>query len=491
MKKEENNERPPIVVVLGHVDHGKSSLLEAVKDLKITEKEAGGITQHIGAYVVSHGGKDITFIDTPGHEAFFAMRSRGTKIADIGILVVAADESIKEQTKEAIEHLKKSNMPFIIAINKIDKKSIDIEKVKQDLSKEEVFVESYGGSVPSVNVSAKEKTGIEDLLEMILLLAEVEGIKDEEADSAEGAVIEVKRDSKRGIVVTLLIKKGILKKGDVVATECSYGKIKTMEDFLGKEIEIAGPSIPVQIIGIKDCPKAGESFFVFQKPEDAKKFISNKPEKEQQELLEDKETLHIIIKADVMGSLEAIENSLKKIPQKEINIKIVRGDVGNITESDIECLKMANAKIYSFRTKVDKNVEKLMIRDKIEIDSFDIIYELIEKVKSDAEALLEDEIIKTEIAKVKILAVFRTLKNRQILGGKVLKGDVKKGSIVEIYRGEEKKGEGKLINIKKEEKDVEKIIENEEFGMLLESKEKAEEGDVLVLYKEEKIKKTL
>jgi len=215
MKKEENNERPPVVVILGHVDHGKSSLLEAIKDLKITAKESGGITQHIGAYVISHGEKDITFIDTPGHEAFFAMRSRGTKVADIGILVVAADESIKEQTREAIEHLKKANMPFIVAINKIDKKNIDIEKVKQDLSKEEVFVESYGGNVPSVNVSAKEKTGIEELLEMILLLAEVEGVKEEKVDFAEGVVIEVQRDAKKGVVVVVLVKKGVLKKGGV------------------------------------------------------------------------------------------------------------------------------------------------------------------------------------------------------------------------------------------------------------------------------------
>ena len=491
MKKEENNERPPVVVILGHVDHGKSSLLEAIKDLKITAKESGGITQHIGAYVISHGEKDITFIDTPGHEAFFAMRSRGTKVADIGILVVAADESIKEQTREAIEHLKKANMPFIVAINKIDKKNIDIEKVKQDLSKEEVFVESYGGNVPSVNVSAKEKTGIEELLEMILLLAEVEGVKEEKVDFAEGVVIEVQRDAKKGVVVVVLVKKGVLKKGDVVATESSYGKIKTMKDFLGKEIETAGSSIPVQIIGIKDCPKAGEDFFVFQKLEDAKKFTIDKPRKEQEASLGDKKILNIIIKADVMGSLEAIECSLEKIPQNEINIKIVKADVGNITESDIECSKMTNAEIYSFRTKIDKNVGKIVIRDKIEVHYFDIIYELIEKVREEAQSLLEDEVIKTEVAKVKILAVFRTQKNRQILGGKVLKGDVKKGSVVEIYRGEEKKGEGKLINIKKEERDVEKIIENEEFGMLLESKEKAEEGDVLVLYKEESIKKTL
>lgn len=491
MKKEEKNEKPPVVVVLGHVDHGKSSLLEAVKDLKITEKEAGGITQHIGAYMVSHGGKDITFIDTPGHEAFFAMRSRGTKVADIGILVVAADESIKEQTKEAIEHLKKAGMPYIVAINKIDKKNIDIEKVKQDLSKEGIFVESYGGSVPSVNVSAKEKTGIEDLLEMILLLAEIEELKSEKTDLAEGVVIEVQRDSKRGVVVTLLVKKGNLKKGDIIATECLYGKIKTMEGFLKKEMEEAGPSTPVQVTGLKDCPSAGDDFFVFKKLDDAKKFVLEKPKKENEEVEGDKKILKIILKADVMGSLEAIEGSLEKISQEEVKIKIIRADVGNVTESDIECSKTANAGILCFKVKTDKSVGKLAIREKIEISTFDIIYKLIEKVKEDAEKLLEDEVVRTETGKIKVLAIFRTQKNRQILGGKVLKGEVKKGGLVDIYRDEEKIGNGKLINIKKEERDVEKILENEEFGMLLESKERTEEGDILVLYKEEKIKKTL
>ncbi len=491
MNKEIKKERPPVVVVLGHVDHGKSSLLEAVKDLKITEREAGGITQHIGAYKISHMEKDITFIDTPGHEAFFAMRSRGAKVADIGVLVVAADESIKEQTKEAIRHLKDADMPFVVAINKVDKKNIDIEKVKQDLSKEDIFVESYGGSVPSVNVSAKEKTGIEDLLEMILLLAEVEGIKGEDVSLAEGVVIETERDNKKGVVITFLVKKGELRKGDIVATEFSYGKIKTMEDFLGEEIEVAGPSTPVLITGIKDCPSAGEEFFVFEKLSEAKKFVLSKPQKERDAACENKKIINIIIKADVMGSLEAIENSLEKIPQEEIKIEIIKADVGNVTESDIECSRTAEAQIFTFRVGVDRAAEKLAIREKIEIFSYDIIYELIEKVRESAQEALGHETVRTETGKIKILAVFRTQKNRQILGGKVLSGEVNKGLLVEIWKGEERKGSGKLVNVKKEEKDVQRVLKNEEFGMLLESKEKAEEGDILVLYKEEEVKRTL
>jgi len=492
MKKTEKKNKPPVVVVLGHVDHGKSSLLEAVKDLKITEKEAGGITQHIGAYVVSHEGKEITFIDTPGHEAFFAMRSRGTKAADIGVLVVAADESIKKQTQEAISHLREAEMPFLVAINKIDKKNIDIEKVKQDLSGENVFVESYGGKVPSVNISAKEKKGIDELLEMIVLLAEMEENKEEDVEGAEGVVIEAQRDSKRGIVATLLVKKGELKKQGIIATTSSYGKIKSMEDFLGEQVEEAGESYPVRVIGLKECPTAGEVFFTFEKMEEAKDFASGeKKEKEERVPCGEKKTINIIIKADTVGSLEAVENSLKKIPQEKIDINIVKADIGDVNKSDVEICKTANAKIFTFKTKEDRDAEKMCLREKIEIKTFDVIYELIECVKEAAEEVLGVETVREEIAKAKVLAVFKTQRNRQILGGKVLSGEVRKGSIVEIVRSDEKVAEGKIVNIKKEEKDVEKVLENKEFGMLLEAKERVEEGDVLVLYKEERVKSTL
>jgi translation initiation factor IF-2 len=491
MKDKEKTKRPPVVVILGHVDHGKSSLLEAVKDLKITEKEAGGITQHIGAYVISHQGKEITFIDTPGHEAFFAMRSRGAKIADIGVLVVAADESIKEQTREAIKHLQEVKMPFLVAINKIDKKNINIERVKQDLSVEGVFVESYGGDVPSVNISAKEKIGIDELLEMILLLSEIEEKEENGEEKIKGAVLEVQRDPQKGMIATILTKNGELKKGDIIATKQSFGKIRVMENFLGEEVEKVGPSIPVRVTGIKGYLSAGEDFYVFEKLEVAKCFACEVGEKRDYCNNNGKKILNIILKADVAGSLEAIESSLKKIPQNEINIQIIKSDIGCVNESDIECSKVSGAKIFIFHEKADKAAEKMAIREEIEIRSFDIIYELIESVKESAESMLEEETIREEVGKVKILAVFRTQKNRQILGGKVLSGEAIKGAMVEVLRGEEKITEGKIINLKKGEKDMEKISESEEFGMLLESKGNVEEGDVLLFYKEEKIKKTL
>lgn len=491
MNKKEKTKKPPVVVILGHVDHGKSSLLEAVKDLKITEKESGGITQHIGAYVVSHGDKEITFIDTPGHEAFSAMRSRGARIADVGVLVVAADESIKEQTIEAIKHLQEVKMPFLVAINKIDKKDINIERVKQDLSREDVFVESYGGSVPSVNISAKEKIGIDELLEMITLLYEMEEKETEEDAQIKGVVLEVQRDSQKGVVVTLLAKNGKLKKGDAVATNSSFGKIRTMENFLGEDVDFVGPSIPARITGLKGCPDSGDEFFVFDKLEDAKCFLCLEDKKRTFFTENGKKTINIVLKADVYGSLEAIESSLKKIPQNEINIQIIKADIGYVNESDIECSKNSGAIIFAFREKTDRSAEKMAIRDDIKINSFDIIYELIDKVKEIAESMLGEDVVREEIGRVKVLAVFRTQKNRQILGGKVISGEAVKGALVEVLRKEDKITEGKIINLKKAEKDMERILENEEFGMLLESKGCAEEGDVLLFYKEERVKKTL
>ncbi len=487
-KKIQAEGRTPVVVVLGHVDHGKSSLLEAVKDFKITDREAGGITQHIGAYQVEHQGKNITFIDTPGHEAFFAMRSRGTKVADIGILVVAADESVKEQTKEAINHLKEAEMPFLVAINKIDKENTDIERVKLDLSKEEIYLESYGGSIPSVNVSAKKKEGIEELLEMILLMAEMEDLKKEESGEAQGVVIETRRDDKKGVVATLLVKKGNLKIGEVVATKSSFGKVRGMEDFRGENINTAPPSTPVQVTGLKGCPEAGEDFFVFQKADEAKRFVLVGEEKCPALSVEERDkALNIVLKVDVGGSLEAIKMMIDKIPQEEINIKIVKEGIGNINDSDIDCVKSAQAEVFGFKVKTEKGTEKTIIRDKIEVKSYQVIYELVEEVRRCAEEMLGEELVREVTGKVKVLAVFKTQKNRQILGGKITEGEVKQGDLVEI----EGKGEGKLVNIKKEEKDMKKIKAGEEFGMLLESNKEVEEGDYLIAYKEEKRKKKL
>ncbi len=494
MNKKKKNliTRPPVVVILGHVDHGKSSLLEAIKDLKITQNEAGGITQHIGAYAVDHEGKMITFIDTPGHEAFSAMRSRGTEVADIGVLVVAADEGVREQTKEAISHLKDSGIPFLVAINKMDKQGSQPEKVKQDLSKEGIFLESYGGKIPSVSVSALKKEGIEDLLEVILLIAEMEEMKGNPEAPAEGVIIESHLDSKRGTIVSLIVKNGVLRKGDIIATESSFGKLKTIEGILGEEKEEAGLSAPVLVAGIKGNPCVGDEFFTCNSIEEAKKFASQKrKEKGFVECEGEKKNLNVIIKADVIGLAEAILSSLEKIPQEEVRVRVVSSGIGSVSESDIELAKTTDSKIFSFRVKKDKAAEKMAIKEGIEVKNFEVIYELIDEVKKEAEDLLGYETVRVEKGQAKILAIFREEKNRQVLGAENIKGEGKKGSLVEIWRKGEKIGEGKVINLKKEEKNIEKITGKEEFGMLFEGRTKAKEGDFFHFYEEERKKRTL
>ncbi len=485
MKSNKKN-KPPVVVVLGHVDHGKSSLLEAIKDLKITQKESGGITQHIGAYFIEHENKGVTFIDTPGHEAFSAMRSRGTTIADVAVLVVACDDGVKEQTKEAIEHVRKTKTPFVVALNKIDKKEANPERTKQMLASEGVFVESFGGDTPSVEVSAEKRKGIDELLEMILLVAEMEELQCKKDVPAKGSVIESKVNKKKGASATLLVEEGTLQKGDVIGTESCYGTVRTMEDCTGEEIEKAGPSRPVSIIGVKGCPHAGERFEVHEKLSEAKKSIPQKEIQADEQKPEVKE-FPVVVKADTFGSLEAIKTSIDAIPRDKVFVRVIRSGVGNINENDADIAKAAGADIFSFHVKTDNAAKNMILRDNINVRNFDVIYELLDGIKKEASKIIEPEKVRTEIGKIKLLAVFRTKGNRQILGGKIIKGEALKGALAEVWRENEKRGEGKVVNLKKEEKDIERAPEREEIGLLFEGSCRAEEGDVIFMYKEEEI----
>jgi len=492
-KQEKNIQpRPPIVVVLGHVDHGKSSLLCAIKDFKITEKEAGGITQHIGAYEVEHDDKKITFIDTPGHEAFSAMRSRGAKVADIAILVVAGEEGIKPQTKEAINHIKKTGIPMLVAINKIDKPEADPEKVKRELSREDVLVESMGGKVPSVNVSAKTGKGIPELLEIILLLAEIEELKGDLSNPGEGVVIEAYLDSHRGPTATFLLRDGILKRGDIVGTASVLGKIKILEDFQGKAIEKALPSQPVIVLGLEGVPQIGEKFRVYLALEAAQKYIEKKEKKKEERRVlsidSSKKVLNLILKADVSGSLEAIEEEIKKLPQEKVVLRVLKSEVGEVNENDIRLAKSAKARILGFRVKKNPIALKWAEQEKIRVKCFDVIYELFQEVRLMMEKVLSKEIVRQDIGKVKTLVVFMTEKNRQIVGGKIIEGEVEKGLKIEIYRGEEKIGKGKMINLQRNKKNIEKATKGEEVGILYEGDVKIEVGDEIVFYKEEREK---
>lgn len=489
-KKENLISRAPIVVILGHVDHGKSSILEAIKDLKITEKETGGITQHIGAYEIEHQDKKITFIDTPGHEAFSAMRARGAKVADIAVLVVAADEGVKDQTKEAIFHIKKAGIPTIIAINKIDKPEANQEKVKRELSKQEILVEELGGKIPSVAVSAKTGQGIEELLEIILLVAEMENLKGDISKPAEGVVIEAYLDSLRGPTATLLLHNGILRPGDIVGTNSSFGKIRQLENFQGKQIFEAKPSMPVISLGFESVPVVGEKFQVYPDLETAKNFFK-KPSFSLSEaflVTPEKKVLNLILKTDVLGSLEAISGVLKDLPQEKIILRTLKAEIGEINESDIKLAKGAKANILGFRVKINPIAQKLAGREKIKIMTFEVIYELVEKVRKIMEEIVEPEIVRIDLGKIKVLRIFQTAKNRQILGGKVIEGEVKKRCLIEIQRENEIIGQGKLVNLQRDKKDVEKVGKGMECGMLYEGEGRVEEGDILLVYTEEKKK---
>lgn len=510
-----------MVVVLGHVDHGKSSLLEAIRDFKITSKESGGITQHIGAYEVTvedessrgqaegskrgeilrsaqdNRQKTITFIDTPGHEAFSAMRSRGTEVADIALLVVDAAQSVQPQTKEAIMAIKRAGIPMIVVINKIDLPNANPEKIKGELSKADVQVESYGGKVPSVEVSAKEKTGIPELLEVILLVADLQGLKPEVDTPAEGLIIESFLDANQGPIATAIVKKGILKRKGIIATDLALAKsVKAIKNFQGKDIFEALPSQPVIILGFDKVPAVGEKFKSYATVEEAEAQMKMEEQKREigstvLNLDPDKKVLNIVLKGDVFGSLEAIEAMLKNLPQDKVTLRILKSEVGDINETDAKLAEMSKAEIIGFRVKITPAVMKFMKNDldkKLRIKTFDVIYELIQNVRLGLEKTLAPEIVRQDVGKLKTLLVFWAEKNRQIVGGKITDGELKKGLKLDILRDNAKIGAGRIINLQRDKKDVDLARKGDEAGILFEGNVKIEKGDILQAFIEERKK---
>lgn len=491
--------RPPVVVVMGHVDSGKTSILDSIRKSHVAEKETGGITQHVGAYEVEflaspenkgESCRKITFIDTPGHEAFSQMRSRGSKVADIAVLVVDGVEGVKAQTKEVILHIKKAGIPFIVAINKIDKPEADPEKVKRELSKENILVESFGGKIPAVNVSAKTGKGVTELLELILIIADMEGLKGDIAKTAEGVVIESYLDTRRGPTATLILREGVLKIGEIIGTTSTFGKIKILEDFRGKPLETAYPSMPIIIIGLEDVPRVGDKFNLFSSIELAQKAVLKKTDTFHEVLSIEpgQKVLNLILKSDVLGSIEAIVEVLKSLPQEKIVLRILKAEVGDVNESDIKIAKSAKAKILSFRVKIPPAIKNLAFREKVRIISFDIIYNLVEEVRKHMEKVLEPETVRENLGKMKALILFFAEKNRQIIGGKVIEGEFRKGVSIEVLRGDEKIGKGRLISLQKNKKDIEKTVKGEECGILYEGNAKVEVGDILAMYHETRTK---
>ena len=483
--------RPPVVVVLGHVDHGKSSLLEAIRDFRITSKESGGITQHIGAYEIEMDNKrKITFIDTPGHEAFSAMRARGAEVADVALLVVDAAQSVQPQTKEAIIAIKRAEIPMIVVLNKVDLPTANPEKIKGELSKVDVLVESYGGTIPSVEVSAKEKTGIEELLEVILLVADMQDLKAEIDVPAEGLIIESYMAGSKGPVATAIIKKGILRSKDIIATDLAMAKVKWLEDFRGKLMEEAYPGQPVIILGFEKVPAVGEKFKSYKTVSEAMLEIKKEEPKRilGSTVIEsdpNKKTLNIILKGDVFGSLEAIEGMLKNLPQDKAIIRILKTEVGEINETDAKLAEMSKAIIIGFRVKISPSVIKFMRNDlekRIRIKTFDIIYELIQDVRSGLEKTLEAEVVRTDVGKLRTILVFWGEKSRQIVGGKITEGEFKKGLKLEVFRDDQKVGSGRIINLQRDKKDIDKLTKGDEAGILFEGNIKIEPKDILVAY---------
>ena len=496
--------RPPVVVVLGHVDHGKTTLLDVIRKTKVASGESGGITQHIGAYQAQANGKTITFLDTPGHEAFTAIRSRGAKVADVAILVVAADESIKPQTKEAIGIIKEAGIPFIVAINKIDKPGANSQKVRQDLAGEEVLTEDWGGTVPAIETSARDGKGISELLDMVLLVSELEELKADPNSPAKGIIIESTLDKRRGHVATALVQGGTLHIGDWVAVGRVLGKVKSMEDFTGASVSEAGPSQPVSVLGWSAAPDIGREFFASKDKDSAEEHslsgISLEPlfeffrtpfkEPENQ----DKKTLNVIFRSDVTSSLEAIEASAKSIRSDKAGFRILDYGVGNVSEADVKTASAKGAIIFGFRVSVESSAKKLAEKEGIRIATFDIIYELIEAFRQAMAELIDPEIERNVNGTLKVLALFKKEGRAQILGGKVGSGKITRGSLVDVVRGGKPIKLGKITQLQQSKEDVGEVREGLECGLRIDvsqSDVEVKEGDVLECYEEEKITQSL
>src|SRR5680860_126083 len=491
-------ERSPVIVVMGHVDHGKTKLLDSIRKTDVVAGETGGITQHIGAYQVTRKNQTITFIDTPGHEAFTAMRSRGAKIADIAILVVAADDGVKPQTVEAFRIIEATKIPFIVAINKIDKPAADVNRVKQELSNQlNITPEDWGGKTICVPISATEGTGIEDLLDMVLLVAhtESEDLKANPKAKAMGTVIESNVDKGTGPLATILIQNGTLRVGDQLCfNNIIYGKVKALRNYKGEEVESVGPSSPAKVVGLKISPTVGDMLFVGKGEKvKIKKIKSSSKEPEVFKTITDDEkdnkipSVNIVIKADYLGSAEAIEESLLKLNNDKVKAKIIFKGLGYITEGDVKRAEASGAKILGFNVKMSPQVEDLVRERKVIVQIFSIIYDLIKYVKEDMKLLIKPEIRRVDLGRLKVLAIFRTDGEGQIVGGKVLDGEIKNNSSLEVWRGDTLITTGKLARLQAGKQDVNSVEKDNEAGIKYEGKPLIEEGDILVSHIEEEI----
>ncbi|RYY00404.1 translation initiation factor IF-2, partial [bacterium] len=491
--------RPPVVTIMGHVDHGKTSLLDSIRKTKITEGEAGGITQHIGAYQVHVQDRLITFLDTPGHEAFTAMRARGARSTDIAVLVVAADDGIMPQTIEAINHAKAASVPIIVAINKMDKVDANPDRVKQQLAEHDLVPEDWGGTTVTVPVSARAKTGIDDLLDMIILTADIQDIKANPNKPAQGVIIESKLDKGKGAVATVLIQAGTLKIGDNFVVGTVYGKVRAMFDYLGKQVKEAALSAPVQVIGYSAVPVAGETFKVVGSDKEAREIAEKALELEKEKSLspvrainlesiseqigEGKvKELNLVVKADVQGSYEALAQSLMKIAVEDVKLRIIHSAVGDVTENDITLAAASSGIVVAFNVKIEPKARDMAEKELVDIRSYNIIYRVIEDVQKALEGLLEPELEEVLTGKAEVRAIFTVGKTSVVAGCYVLEGKIARNSTIKLVRDGQTIHTGKIDALKRFKDDVKEVSTGFEFGISLEKSNDIKEKDIMEAY---------
>jgi translation initiation factor IF-2 len=489
--------RPPVVTVMGHVDHGKTSLLDAIRKTSVAAKEHGGITQHIGAYMVKHGDKKITFIDTPGHAAFEKMRARGAKITDIAILLVAGDDGVMPQTVEAIKHIQKNKLPMIVAVNKMDKKEANIERVKEQLSAHNVLTEEWGGDAILVPISAMTGMGIDKLLEMILLVAEMNGYRANPNKEAQGAIIDARRDATQGAIVTVLVQSGTMRIGDMLLAGTAHGKVKRMTDENGKAVKAATPGMPVQVLGFSDVPKAGDMCYVVDEKL-TKQVVLERKDKEKLSRTKAgtrvaadidaiarldesaKKQLNVIVKGDVSGSVEAIVHSIQEIQSDEVRVNVISSGVGVVNDNDVTLAEVADALLIAFHVKPSATAANAARKQKIQIHSFNVIYQIFDFVTEQMVRLFTPKFTEVEYGKAEVRAIFKSTALGQIAGSMVTAGQILRGTRMRLVRGGKAIGEYGLASLKIKKDDVKEVAAGFECGIKLDdSAPEIAVGDVL------------
>ena len=505
-REEDLRERPPVIVVMGHVDHGKTSLLDTIRKTNVIEGEAGGITQAIGAYKVKVNDREITFLDTPGHEAFTAMRARGAQITDIAILVVAANDGVKPQTVEAINHAKSAEIPIIVAINKIDLPDANIEKVKQELMAYDLVPEEWGGDTIFVPISAKKGENIDQLLEMVLLEADVLELKANPNKQAKGAVIEARLDKSKGAIATMLVQRGTLDVGDTIVVGSSIGRIRAMKDDKGKSVKAAGPSTPVEIMGLTEVPQAGDTFYEVKNEKMAKHLIERRKRQQREKAINattkvtldnlfsqmeegNLKVLNLIVKADVQGSVEAVKQALEKLSNEEVKVKVIHSAAGAVNQSDVTLAKVSNAIIIAFNVRPDSMAKEIAEKDEVEIKQYSIIYQAIEDVEAAMKGMLDPEFEEKVIGNVEVRQTFKISNVGTIAGGYVLSGKVERNAGVRVIRENVVIHDGHLATLKRFKDDVKEVTKGFECGIQIESYNDIKEGDIIEVYIMEEIKR--